>query len=338
MSDNMLTGLEGEAAKIGSGIVFSGGKDVVKKAMEGVMDKAGHVESKLSEHFDIVGQEIIIKCPERIQEYSLALTPKESSFLHLNSVVNFDYGRVNKATVTQLRGYVPMSQAVVIKDSGFAIDFKQLRKGETYLVDVEYGIEYDNFTEALVTLESAEETPNEDNQQYWMLAQLKQLDALKGKYGRIDLRDLDFSVNVGIAQDIKTALPSQFRNGLELLNSAVKKSGRGETWNVARDFTSLQQEKYGPETLKLIRELVKVFEPETFKDYVRLGNNEFRYWGCRKGASIYDIPFVSWPRTMVVTSRTSLGFDKPTAKGTLIYEKKGFTKRISSIFDSKSQS
>ena len=58
-----------------------------------------------------------------------------------------------------------------------------------------------------------------------MSAQLKHLDLTRQKYFNVNLRDLEFSVDVSVYQDINTKVPGIFRQQLEALVELSKRKG-----------------------------------------------------------------------------------------------------------------
>lgn len=209
---------------------------------------------------------------------------------------------------------------------------RKLKPGEVYILDTEYKIEDPRFIESLVHREVAKETVTVDSTEYWMVAQLKFVDVLREKkYGRIDLRDLDFNVNVGVHQDVNTKVPGVFKEQLEALVKLAGPLGRDEVFRAIDHMRRIKTRKYGANSIELLGDLVELFAPQVFKKYVDV-KPDFHYFDCEKGISVYDLPWGVWPKFMTVTSRTDLGLEKPAARGTLIYKRKDFSKSLEDIF------
>ena len=89
------------------------------------------------------------------------------------------------------------------------------------------------------------ETPESDSTKYWMVAQLKHLETLRSQYYRIDLRDVDFNVNVGVHQDVGTVIPNYFKEQLETIAELTKRKGRDEKFRLFYKLLRIQNTKLG---------------------------------------------------------------------------------------------
>ena len=197
-------------------------------------------------------------------------------------------------------------------------------------MDLEYDLSDDFFLDALVDRHKPRETPGSDENRYWMISELKHLDVLNSSYGKIDLYDLDFKVDVGISQDLGTKIPKIYREQLKQLIKIAGPLGRDEAMREYFKFRGLKTKKYGKESLNILGEISKFFLPDKFKGYVDV-NADFRYYNCERGTNEFEIA-LSWPRSMIVISRTDLSLRKPTAKGELVYKKKDFLDQLSELF------
>ena len=72
------------------------------------------------------------------------------------------------------------------------------------------------------------ESITEAKNEYWMHAQLKNLRALQTNYGKLDLQDVDFFVDVAVHQDIKTKIPKTFTADLEIIEKWILEKERGK--------------------------------------------------------------------------------------------------------------
>ena len=175
------------------------------------------------------------------------------------------------------------------------------------------------------------ETPEEGSTKYWVVAQLKHLESLKSKYCRIDLRDVDFNVDVGIHQDVVTKIPSAFKEQLETISELTKRKGRSEKFKLFYKLMRIQNTKFGGKEYELLGDVMNLFSPLNFRKYVDV-EKDFHYSACEKGTSVYDFPIVTWPKFMKVTLRTDLSLDKLAANGQLIYKKSDFMAELEKIF------
>lgn len=320
-----------DAVKTALPLAGAAAKPLIQKAMEKILNRAKGVDQNITDAFHVNGREMTILCPESIQKYSLSIVAKESGFF--NKKARFELGKVRRTTIRSVAGLQSVD-AITILDNGFELNLKKLKPGEIYVLDVEYSLDDPNFLETLVNREVVNETPEADSTKYWMVAQLKHLESLKSQYGRIDLRDVDFNVNVGVHQDVNTKIPSGFKEQMETLAQLTKKKGRGEKFKLFQKLLQIQNTKYGGRELEVLGSIMEVFSPIAFRKFVDV-TSDFHYSNCEKGSGMYDYPFVMWPKFMRVTSRTDLGLDKPASNGTLVYKRREFMTELERIFNNR---
>lgn len=309
-------------------IVGTAGKLVVENSIEAITKRVSKIEQNLNNAFKINNREMSISCPESIQRYSLSITTKRNSFF--KSKANFELGKVRRASIRSVVG-LESPPAVSILENGFELNLKKLKPEEQYILDIEYFIEDPEFLESLVDRRVVHETPYENDTEYWMVAQLKHLDALKSKYGRIDLRDVGFNVNVGVHQDINTKVPEEFKDVLVAVAELLQRKGRDEKYKSYVKLRSLQNKPQAGHEFEILGRLEELFSPLTFKRFVQV-SRDFHYSSCEKGVNVYDSSFMAWPKFMKVTSRTDLGLHKPASEGTLVYKKSDFISEIEQLF------
>ena len=311
-----------------SKIALATAQPIIEKGVRKLIDKVKETDNIISENFEIEGKETSIFCPERLQKYSLLLEVKKSNIF--KNILEFRNGSVKRVTLRSMMGLQKID-AISISKQGFNINMKMLSEGEKYILDIEYYLDDDGFLDALIERKRPKDVPNADSIRYWMVAMLKHPEAMKGEYGRMDLYDVDFSVNVGIDQDLDTKVPKIFRNQLEQLAKVAGPLGRDE---IVREYYKLRQLKsknYGTEALELLGKLQALFIPQKFSSYIEV-KDDFAFGTIERGINEFDVP-LSWPRFMNVISRTDLTLEKPTAKGFLVYKKNEFLEEVSKIFD-----
>lgn len=309
-------------------IAGAAAKPLVKKGVEKILKRVEGIDTSISDSFQVKGREITILCPESIQKYSLSLVSKGGSFFH--NKTRFELGKVRRASIRAVTGLQSID-AITRLENGFELNLKKLVPGELYVLDMEYALEDPKFIESLVNRESVNETPEADSTKYWMAAQLKHVEALKSEYCRIDLRDVDFNVNVGVHQDINTKIPNGFKDQIETLTELTKKKGRDEKFNLYRKLLHIQNTQYGGKEFELLGSILELFSPMRFRKFVDV-TSDFHYSNCEKDSSVYDYPLVGWPKFMKITSRTDLGLDKPASNGTLVYKRGEFLSALDRIF------
>ena len=311
-----------------SKIALATAQPIIEKGVRKLIDKVKETDNKISENFEIEGKETSIFCPERLQKYSLLLEVKKSNIF--KNILEFRNGSVKRVTLRSMMGLQKID-AISISKQGFNINMKMLSEGEKYILDIEYYLDDDGFLDALVERKKPKDIPGTDSTKYWMVAMLKHPEALRGEYGKMDLFDVDFSVSVGIDQDLDTKVPKIFRRQLEQLAKVAGPLGRDETFKEYYKLRQLKNQEYGKEALELLGRLQTLFLPQKFAKFIDV-KEDFSYGSIERGINEFDVP-LSWPRSMTVISRTDLTLDKPISRGFLVYKKDDFLGEISKIFE-----
>lgn len=180
------------------------GKEVVTSTIKKMLKKSEHIDKTLSEDFKIHGKEMRIECPQSIQHYSVVFETKGSRILPRKK--KFNFGKVRRVSLRPIMSLQPITDAISYTENGFEINLKKLKQDTLYLLDIDYFIEDRRFIDALVNKNVAKESFGDETHEYWMVAQLKHLDVLKQEFGFIELKDLDFSVDVSVYNEIKMRL------------------------------------------------------------------------------------------------------------------------------------
>jgi hypothetical protein len=223
---------------IPASVKLSAGKIIVEKVLKEAVDRAGCIDGVLKDEFRISGRDITIQCPESIQTYSITFESRKGLFSSKKK--RFKFGSVRRVSIRPVRSLQPLYSAINITSEGFEIDLDKLEPNELYMLDAEYNIEDPKFIDSLVYKKVAKETPKEDSKEYWLVAQLKHLNALQQEFGSIELRDIDFGVDVSISQDIKMKVPKVFNEQIETIVKLTKKHGRSEKEKLLRSLLVLQ--------------------------------------------------------------------------------------------------
>lgn len=317
-------------------LATTAGKEIVEAAIKKMLKKSEGIDKTLSEEFKILGKEMRIECPQSVQHYSVVFETKGSRILPRKK--KFEFGKVRRVSLRPIISLNPVTDAISYTEDGFLINLKKLEPSTLYLLEIDYFIEDKRFIDALVNRNVARESIGEDKNEYWMVAQLKHLDVLKQEFGFIELKDLDFSVDVSVYNDIKMKVPSVFKRQLELAVKILSKhhGGRDEQFKLLAQLRQLQgaqkERYYGEDIFEIIEELQEIFSPLTFRQFVEVNKN-FHYSDCVRGKDFYEtLPFPTWPKSMTVISRTDLNFDLPAADGILIFKRKNFLEEIEKIF------
>jgi hypothetical protein len=328
-------GVADTALKAALGVSAStAGKEFAERAVKSIVKKADSVEQIFRDDFKIEGQEMTVLCPEGVQKFSIALTPKTSHLLPKS--VKFSYGVPIRIEIRQVMGLLNLSDAVEITTNGFKVKLNKLTPGELYILDVEYHIDDHRFLDSLVDRTFPRDVPHtsdESIRQYEMSAQLKHLSVLKQKYYNVNLRDVDFTVDIAVHQDVKTTVPGIFRQQLETLVEFSKKKGRSEKFKLMMRSLQLQNQKYAGKELDILENLHELFTPMKFRRFVDV-LKDFHYSDCMRGSDFYDtLPFPTWPKSMKIVSRTDLNLERPAADGVLAYKHADFVSEIEKVFN-----
>lgn len=318
-----------------SSLLGIAGREIVTSTIKEMLKRSKSIDKTLSEEFKILGKEMRIECPQSIQHYSVVFETKGSHILLKKK--KFNFGKVRRVSLRPIISLQPVSDAISYTESGFEINLKKLEKDTLYLLDVDYFIEDRRFIDALVNRNVAKESVGDETKKYWMVAQLKHLDVLKQEFGFIELKDLDFSVDVSVYNEIKMKVPSIFRRQLETAVKLLSKhhGGRDEQFKLLQQHKQLlraRKEQYYGEILEILEEIQEIFSPLTFRKFVDV-QKDFHYYGCERGKDFYEtLPFPTWPKSMKVISRTDINFNRPAADGLLVFKKGNFMDELEKIF------
>ena len=317
-----------------SSIISAAGKEIVIAVIKEMLKRLKIIDETLSEEFKVLGKEMKIEYPQSIQHCSIAFKTKGSRILPLKK--KFNFGKVRRVSLRPLTSLQPVFDAVSYTDNGFEINLRKLEE-DTYLLDIDYFIEDRRFIDALVNRNVARESPGVETKEYWIVAQLKHLDVLKQEFGFIELKDLDFSIDISVYNEIKMRVPHIFRRQLEIAVKLLSKQygGRDEQFKLLQQHKELlraRKEKYYGEIFEILEQIQEIFSPLTFRRFVDV-QKDFHYHNCERGKDFYDtLPFPTWPKSMKVISRTDLNFNKPAADGLLIFKKRDFMNELKKIF------
>lgn len=320
----------------GINIVFSEAtKAIVIRFMKETITRANIAEKIISQDFKIEGEEFSIKCPERIQTHSISFRITKS--LLSKHSKKFD-GPVRRVTLKSLAPLRDLTRQAIqyTDDGGFRIIYDPLKSGEIYLMEIEYDID-PNLISSLVKKNSALESSNERTKEYWMHAELKHLDIFKEKYKNVEIKDLDFFVDVAVHEDIATSIPPAFKRELETIIKWIQTNSREEKIKLSHVHLKQKRSMELPKNfnfIEAIKNLQEVFLDRNFRTFVEV-ERDFYYYESRRGVDLYNLPFPTWPRTVTVISRTTLDYEHPASEGELKYKHYLLKKKVEEIFNNK---
>ena len=171
--------------------------------------------------------------------------------------------------------------------------------------------------------------------EYWMSAQLKHPKVLRDNlgYGRVDLKDVDVTVDVGIHNELKTTIPPAFIGRLKTFFKIMAESDPRRQYLAVPKLRQLAKEPTAGKEFEILSELESLFLPITFAKYIDV-KQDFRYSDCYKSKECFELPMEIIPKRMNVISRASLTIDDPTANGILVYKNNQFMDAIRRIINS----
>jgi len=311
------------------GYIDTSGAALAKKGTQDIVKTASKIYEALTGSYKILDKEIVITCPELIQKYSILL---ESTGGTVGKKIKFPFGKPVRVHLTPLRSLQEIPNAVTITETGFEISTKGFSNIDEFSLDVEYEIGNKRFVDALVRRDTAREIPKGKQSEYWLHAELKHPQVLKTKYGRLDLRDLDFNVDVGISEDIKMQIPPSFRVELEAARNLLRERDPHKKAVLGlKHAKSMKAREKNEDIVELLGNLQKLFNRDSFRKFVDV-QKDFYYSDCYRGLAFHDsAPFPTWPKVMKVISRTDLGLEKFASEGILIYKKGNFLEEVSKI-------
>lgn len=312
-----------------SHILTSGTTILAAKGVEELIKNHSNILNGMTGYYKVLNQEMVVYCPENIQKNSIIFEAKGGVIPHK---IKFPYGKPRRVKVKAIIGDVDLSDSVNIFDTGFELDTKLLSQTDTFILDFDYKLKNLHFLDALVERNRAREIPKDAESEYWIQAGLKHPNVLKTKYGKLELQDINFNVDVGISEDIKTVIPSPFEKELEAAVKLIHEPDAHKKWKLGYAHSQAMQSrgKYD-DVLQSLAHLQELFFPQKFARYVYV-KDDFHYSNCHQGNNYHDqIPFPTWPKTMTVVSRTDLNLEKCAAEGTMVYKKRDFLNQVGKI-------
>lgn len=302
---------------------------LVERGVRKVAEKIEETDNAMSTIFEISKRSTTIMCPEKRQKYSMILEKKKTSFYKRK--FEFKHGKVTGCRIKPIQSFENV-EALTIMNHGLEIDLTKLQDGQLYILDIEYELDDDGFIDALVERNTPKETPDLDkgDAKYWMVAALKFPEKLSEGFYQFDINDLDFAVNVGVSHDLETKIPKIYRQQLEQLIRIAGPLGRDELFREYFKLRNMKQREYGKDSLKALGDLQELFVPAKFGSFVEV-SKPFYYDSCQRGINELDLS-MSWPRNMVVYSRTNLSLKDNVVRGYLYFKRDNFLGEVDKIF------
>jgi hypothetical protein len=283
--------------------------------------------------FKIESRETTISIPERTCQDDIAVKISHPAILARKMAFDFP-GIIDVGVHALGDGTPPMQllQSETLKNpSGFILKIGDVPKGVGYLLfKFEYEIASEDIGGALVRTDVQPETYG-DTDTYWLHACLKHPDVLKEIFRYLQIKDLEFGVDVAVGSVIKSAVPTYFVNQLTALREIA-------SW---RDHSSqhIPMTKYiqarrrlDKDPFQVLSQLQFLMSRDKFRTFVDIPF-PYRYYDCELGAD-YEVESKIFPNAMKVINRTNLSLkERQAANGTMIFKKKDFHNEVAKLFE-----
>jgi len=314
------------------------------KASERVLGYLERVISKvfkeLTSDIEIIDQRLEFVCPSNTAKIEMFFQVRKGR-LSIIKEKEFVLPGLRDIYLAPALSFKDLTKEVVtMKDYNegrFSIALNKLSEDVPYLMHLEFDIEDPKFIDKIVDRKVQPDTKELDVRRYWMHAQfkfVKALENLRMRFSELRINDIDFPVYVAIHEDIRLSIPKVFVEELKTVVQWMRERQRERKQQLSRKHLQLQmaRTKKGSDLLQLLARLQELLEPAIFKQFIYIGG-DYRYYETHRGKDIYSVPFPTWPKVMIVVSRTTLSLDKPAAKGFLDFKYKDFQSRIKDIFE-----
>ena len=294
-----------------------------------IVEKIGKVLDTLKRSVEKESEVLALRLPEHIGEYSVVLKVKGGIY---GGKTPFSIPNIIRLQAVCLPAFRREETAITQEGDTFVFDPSKLSKGaETVLLKFEFHVEERAIIENLVKLNSQLDplgsvSPDEDK--YWLTAQIKFPASLRRLYSSLEVLGVDFRVDVGVHQEIKT-LPREIRGIIERTAEFSGTSDREKLLKLVAEQRRVA--KFARRFREDFRELALLFMPTRFSHYI-IVEQPFRYYECHPGLDLFESSFAPLPKFMTVVSRTDLSLEEPAKEGFLVYKKKEIRDEIERIF------
>ena len=310
--------------------VFSQATIIAKAtgAVNSILSKSGKIHKSLASQCKVEGHELIVSCQDGMQHNTIALSVEHKP---INGKLNINIGRNAPQRIRLVSIYGDdYTEAIIKTDTGFIINTKDIAGDGLYYLRFDYPIDTEKFIDAFVDIRKAKESPSDEKNEYWMHAELKCPQVLKQTYNRVEIQNIDFTVNVGVSSDIKSIIPHTFENELSDSLALLREKNPHEMTRKAMKLAYTKRERGNKkdDVMTVLSSLQRLFESRNFGHYISV-EKDFTYSHCYRGMENYgNVPYPTWPLSMSVISRTDLDLNRPAAEGTVIYKKKDFLEEV----------
>lgn len=298
-------------------------------AVAGIVETIQHVHDGLKDSKP-QSRALTIRCPEGIAEYTVLVHPGR---IRKKAKVTITAPNVTKISTRSLPSFLPCNAVAERSGGGVILDSVKIGpKADAALLTIEYELDGRDVVSTLVASRwKADSYVGGDEEKHWMTAQLRYLKALETGYGEIDLRDVDVSVNIGIYERLRAAMPLGFLRSADTLIAAIRESERNRRFDLLGKYRELRMAKSSSDDYSKFAELNSVFITPHFREFVDV-QPPFFYWAAYPGRIGAGREAYEPPKFSQVVSRLDLSRHKPAAEGYLVYKSKRLMDHLDQIF------
>jgi hypothetical protein len=301
--------------------------------IQGLLDWVDSTSAQLSE-FGARARSIVVRVPESQAEVGFILKPRVGGPRpKLN--LNISGQGVRGARLVETPEHVDRSEQIQIDDDALQIDFGGFSpSSDTFMMTLDRDVGSEDRFTSLVSRtwkRDSEVHKADEPERYWIYAALKDPSLLETKYGNVDLRDFEVSVDIGIYERLRAALPPSFVRRTDALLRFVRERERGRRVRSMLEYSRLRGSGGSSDDIAKIAELRMLFTTNGFRDFVEV-SKPFRYSsaapaiGAATLEDVFDIP-----KFVEVGARTNLDVRHPTAKGDLVYRARALLDKCHSV-------
>jgi hypothetical protein len=216
------------------------------------------------------------------------------------------------------------------------LDLKPMLKCDLFRIEVAYRMTDEDFLKSLVRSRYSPE-PLREKLKYELSAQLRNPAGLKMGFSEIEIEEFPVTARVHIRNNLNTGVPDYIKKLFKIDYEITDERNPYD----ARKIMNLQREKVrllrklGRDTnlLEKIQQLAVFLNPSNFLNYIdRSELADFRLHNCKEDEFFTALGTLALPKTMAVISRTDLTYEKPAAKGTLIYKSEELEQAVAKLF------
>lgn len=296
-----------------------------------IVEKIFRTIDSYKRHVTIESQELSLKVPDSTGEYSVALTLRSGFF---GGKMQFNIPDLIRLDARSSPTFKREDQAILKDGDSYVFDASKISK-ETHSVFLrfEFKLRDPRFLDSVVKRNWQLDTHGQDPsniETYWMTAQIRHPAALRGTYSKLELLGVDLLLDVGVHQDIKTAMPPHALRAMERGGKFIGASDREKLYKLM-----IQQRREAKSVAGLpnaTRRLLDLFMPNKFKRFVEV-TQQFSFHECFRGTELFESSMlVALPRFMTVVSRTDLSLETQAKEGKLMYYKGKVRDEITQIF------